>query len=104
MRGIHHKSNQGAAFLGWSKNTCPWQFVQAIECITRQLRVVFENCCASDSIEVIDRRGQTDCTGDVWRASFKPMWRFLKHALFQSDAHDHFAAAVQGGMESKISF
>src|SRR5882762_10362376 len=82
MRCIHHKSNQGATLLGWSKNARPWQFDQAIECIARQLRVMSENCRASDSIKIINRRSETDGTGDIWCASFESMRRFLKRALF----------------------
>src|SRR5437899_5566538 len=55
---------------------------------------MFENGCASDSINVIDRRGETDCAGNIWRACFKSMRCFLKCALLQSDAHNHFTPAM----------
>ena len=96
MRRIHHKSNQGATLLGWSKNARPWQFGQAIACIARQLQVMLENCCAPDSIKIINRRSETDGPRDIWRASFESMRRFLKRALFQGDAYNHFTTAVPG--------
>src|SRR5207249_9650949 len=67
-RRIHHKSNQGATLLGWSKNARPWQFGQAIACMARQLQVMLENCCAPDSIKIINRRSETDSPRDIWRA------------------------------------
>src|SRR4029077_7487083 len=57
---------------------------------------MFENRRASDSIKIINRRSETDGTGDIWRASFEPMRRFLERAFFQSDAHNHFTTAMPG--------
>src|SRR5258707_7211773 len=65
---------------------------------------MFENGCASDSTKVINRRGETDCARDAWGAGFEPMWRLLKCAFFQGDAHDHFAAAVPGRHRIKNLF
>ena len=60
----------------------------------RKLRVVFENCGASDTFDVINRGRETDRARYIRCPGFKPVRRFLKRAFFQSDAHDHFAAAV----------
>ncbi len=60
----------------------------------RKLRVVFENCRASDTLDVIDRGRETDRARDIRCAGFKSVGRFLKRAFFQSDADNHFAAAV----------
>ena len=59
-----------------------------------ELRVVLENRRASDSLEVIDRRGQTDRAGDVRRAGFESVRRFLERAFLERNADDHFAAAM----------
>src|SRR5262245_7466314 len=94
MRRFHYKSNERTAFVAWSKNTCPWQFVEAIKCILRQLRVMFKDRRAPDSIQIINRGGKTDRAGDIWRPGFESMRPLLKRALFQSNAYDHFAAAL----------
>src|SRR5947208_13078655 len=96
VRRVHHKPSQRAPLLSWSKNAYPREFAQAIEGIACQLRIVLENCCASDSIKVINGRGETNCARDIWRTSFESMWSFLERALFQSNAHNHFSAAVPG--------
>ena len=46
--------------------------------------------------EVINGRGEADRAGDVRRAGLEPVGRFFERAFFQSDADDHFAAAVPG--------
>ncbi len=60
----------------------------------RKLRVVFENCRPPDLLDVINRGCEPDRAGDIWRAGFESMRRFLERALIKSDAYDHFAAAV----------
>ena len=94
MRSVHDKSNQRAAFFERSKNTRSRQFADALSCITRKLRVVFENRRASDLLDVINRGSEPDGARDIGRTSLEPMRRFLKGALFKSDADDHFATAV----------
>src|SRR5437870_13573759 len=63
----------------------------------RKLRVVFENCRASDLFDVVNRGREANGAGNIWCASLKSMGRSLKYAFFQSDAHDHFAATVPRG-------
>ena len=75
MRSVHDKPNQRTALLLWPKNARPRQFVDAISRVARKLRVVFENRRASDALDVINRCREPDRAGDVWRASFEPMWR-----------------------------
>ena len=63
----------------------------------RKLRVVFENCRASDLFDVVNRGREANGAGNIWCASLKSMGCSLKYAFFQSDAHDHFAATVPRG-------
>src|SRR6185369_2812050 len=60
----------------------------------RKLRVVLENSRPTDALDVINCSCETDRARDVWRPAFEPMRRFLKRALFERDAYDHFASAV----------
>src|SRR5918996_3142742 len=62
----------------------------------RKLRVVLENCRAPDLLDVINRCRKSDRACYVGRASFESVRRFLKCALFERDAYDHFAATMPG--------
>src|SRR3954451_5603425 len=62
----------------------------------RKLGVVLENCRTSDLLDVINRCRESDGPSNVGRASFKPVRRFLKCALFERDAYNHFTSAVPG--------
>ena len=44
MRSVHHKSYERAALSGRPENARAGQFSEALGCVTRKLRVVFENC------------------------------------------------------------
>ena len=57
---------------------------------------MLKNRRASDPLEIIDRGSESDCAGDIWRARFETVRRFFEGAFLESDAHDHFAAAVPG--------
>src|SRR5262245_60631893 len=94
MRSVHDKSNKRTPFSLWTKDTGSRQFSQAASRIMGKLRVVLENCRASDHFNVIDRRRESDCARDVWRAAFEPVRRFLECAVFERDAYDHLATAV----------
>src|SRR5437588_10890238 len=94
MRRIHHETNQSATLFYWPENARPRQFRETLCRVARKLRVVFENCRASDSLDVINRCREPDRARDARRASLEPLRRFLKYAFFQGDAHDHFATAV----------
>src|SRR5439155_23776606 len=94
MRRVHHKSNKRAALFLWTKHASSWQFADALGCITRKLRVVLENRRAPDLLDVINGGCKPDSACDVWRTCFEPVRRFLERALLESDAYNHFAAAV----------
>src|SRR5438552_16351924 len=94
MRRVHDKSNKRAALISWPENARAGQFSETLGRIARKLRVVLENCRASNLLEVINRCREADRAGDIRRAGLKPMGRFLKRGFFQGDAHDHCAAAM----------
>src|SRR5262249_33583605 len=94
MGSVHEKPNQRAAFFLWTKNASARQFADALGCIIRKLRVMFENRRSPDLFDVINRCREPDRACDVWRSSFEPVRRSLKRALLKSDAHNHFATAV----------
>src|SRR5215472_8582708 len=60
----------------------------------RKLGVVLENCSASNPFDVINRCRESDRASNVRRPSFEPVRRFLECALFERDAHNHFASAM----------
>src|SRR5205823_7246012 len=91
---IHYKPNQGAALFVWTENTHSGQFRETLGCIASKVRVVFKNRWASDLLDVLDRSREADRAGDVRCAGLKSVRRFFECALFQSDGHDHLAAAV----------
>ena len=72
----------------------PGNSVEAFSRVVRKLRVVFENRRASDALDVINCCRQPDRAGNVRRASLESVRRFLKRALFERDAYDHFASAL----------
>src|SRR5437667_12023471 len=94
MRGVHDKPNQRAALFVWTKDAGSRQFREALGCITRKLRVVFENRRPPDVLDVINRGCESDRARDVCRASLEPGRRFLERACFERDAHDPFSAAM----------
>src|SRR5258708_24975182 len=94
MRRVHDKPNEGTAFFLWTKHASSRQFGEALGCIARKLRVVFENCRPPNLLDVINRSGKADGSRNIWRAGLEPMRRLLERALVESDAHDHFAATV----------
>ena len=55
---------------------------------------MLKNRRTSDLFEIIDRGRQSDRARDIRRARFESMRRFLEGAFLESDADDHFAAAV----------
>src|SRR5215211_5581365 len=59
-----------------------------------KLRVVLENCRASDLFDVINCGREADRPSNDGRASFEPVRRFLEGALFERDAYNHFASAL----------
>src|SRR5437899_1836635 len=42
MRRVHDKPNEGTAFFLWTKHASSRQFREALGCIARKLRIVFE--------------------------------------------------------------
>src|SRR5438445_2091285 len=94
MRCVHYKSYERAALFLWTKDAGSRQFREALGCITRKLRVVLENRRPPDLLDVINRGCEPDGACDVRRTSFEPVRRFLERALFQRNAHNHFAAAM----------
>src|SRR5215831_5890165 len=60
----------------------------------RKLRVVLENCRASNRFDVINCGCEPYRTSNIRRPSFEPVSRFLECALFERDADDHFASAL----------
>src|SRR4051794_4686010 len=59
-----------------------------------KLRVVLKNGRAADRFDVLNCGCKADRASNVGCASFEPVRRFLKGALFERDAYDHFAAAL----------
>src|SRR5256885_16659293 len=43
MRSVHHKSYERAALSGRPENSRAGQFSEALGCVARKLRIVFEN-------------------------------------------------------------
>ena len=60
----------------------------------RKLRVMLEDCRASDLLDVINCRRESDRSSNVGRAGFESMRRFLERAFIERDAYNHFAAAL----------
>src|SRR2546423_9897951 len=58
--------------------------------------VMLENRRPPNLLDVVDSRGESDRTGDVWRPRFKAMRCFLEQAFFQGDTHNHLSTAVPG--------
>src|ERR1043166_4639883 len=81
MRGVHDKANQRAALILWTKYARSRQFADALGCIMRKLRVVFENRRPPDLLDVINRGREADRARDTRRASFEPVRRFLERAF-----------------------
>ena len=94
MRRVHHETNQSATLFRRPENVHSWQFGKALCRVISQIRVMFENCRASNPFDVIKRRRESDRAGDVRCAGLKSVRRFFECALFQSHADNHFAAAV----------
>src|SRR5206468_1155373 len=94
MRCVHYKSYERAALFLWTKDAGSRQFREALGCITRKLRIVLENCRPADPLDVINCGCEPDGTCNIGRTSLEPVRRFFKRALFERDAHDHFAAAM----------
>src|SRR5207237_2126382 len=95
MRRFHDEPDDGAALARWSEDAHPGQFRETFQRVIGQPRIVFEDRGAANAFDVIDRGGEADGAGDVRRAGFETMRRFLKRAFLQRHAHDHLAAAVQ---------
>src|SRR5437764_8882491 len=94
VRSIDDKPDQSAPLFPWTKNASSRQVVKAIDCVTRQFRIVFEDSGPADAIDVIHRCAEPDCAGDIRRSRFETVRRFLKRARFESDGNDHFATAM----------
>jgi hypothetical protein len=52
----------------------------------REFLVMLPDVFATDDVEVVHRRVQTDRAGNVWRASLETMRRFLEFGLLVFDA------------------
>ena len=96
MRRFHDEPDDGAALARWSEDAHPGQFRETFQRVIGQPRIVFEDRGAANAFDVIDRGGESDGAGDVRRAGFETMRRFLKRAFLQRHAHDHLAAAMPG--------
>src|SRR5690242_17698494 len=96
MHGVHHESDQRTALLLWTKYANSRQFREPLSRVTGQMQVMLKNCFASDPLDVINRRREANRASDIGGATLESVRRFLKSALFQGNAHDHFAAAVPG--------
>src|SRR6266496_3646127 len=73
MRCVHDKPNQRAAFFPWTKDASARQFADALGCIMRKVRVMFENRRSSDLLDVINRSGKADGSRYIWRSGLEPM-------------------------------
>ena len=94
MHAFHHETDERPALVLRAEHAHSGQFGELFGGISGQLRIVRENRRSSDALEIINRRGQSDRSGDVGRASLEAVRRFLECALLQSNADDHLAAAV----------
>src|ERR1041385_7516687 len=94
MHNVHHESDQRAALSLGTKYANSRQFREPLSRVTGEVQVMLKNRFASDSLDVINRRREANRASDIGCATLEPMRRFLKRALFQRNAHDHFAAAV----------
>ena len=59
-----------------------------------ELRVVLENRRASDLLNVVNGRFQTDGSRNIGRAGLKTVRRFLERTSLKRDTDNHFAAAM----------
>ena len=95
MRGVHHETNQRAALVRMARARASRAILPSAPSRSRpDRRVVLENRRAPDSLDVIDGCAEPDRAGDVRRAGFEAVRRFLERAFFEGDADDHLAAAV----------
>src|SRR5207249_11597077 len=94
MRRVHDKPHEGTAFFVWTKHASSRQFREALGCIARKLRIVFENCRPPDLLNVIDRSREADGSRNIWRSALEPKRRLLERALRKGDPYDHFATSV----------
>src|ERR1700737_376528 len=94
MRRVHHETNQRTARRSWSEDAHSRQFREAFHGVAGKIDIVFEDCRSSDLFNVIDRGCEPDSARAVRLTCFKSVWRFLRRLFFQSDADDHFTAAV----------
>src|ERR1039458_283080 len=94
MRSIHDKGDDRTAPSGWSEYPHAGQLGEMFHRIGSKSRIVLENGRASDSLDVINGCRESDGTGNVRRAGFKSVRRFLERAFFQRNADDHLSAAV----------
>src|SRR6266480_6250241 len=94
MRSVHDKPNKRAPLFLRTKDARSPYVREAVSRIIRKLRVVLENCRASDRLDVINCGCQSDRASNVRCASLKPVRWFLECALFERDAYDHFASSV----------
>src|SRR6266850_7333224 len=94
MRRLHDKTHQRATLFTRTKHAHSGQLSETFHCVTSKVRIVFENCRASDLFDVIDGGGEPDGAGDIRRAGLESVRRFFENAFFQGNADDHLAAAM----------
>src|SRR5712691_4063636 len=85
MHPVHHESDERAPLLLWPEHAHAGQLREFFGGISGQLRIVRENSRTFDLLEIINRGGESDRAGDVWRARLEAVRRFFEGALLQGD-------------------
>src|SRR5437763_2900728 len=85
MYRLHHETDQRATLCAWSKYPHSRQLFQAFHGVLSELRVVLENRRASNLLNVINGRFQTDSSRNIGRARLETVRRFLEDTSFKRD-------------------
>ena len=83
MHALHDEADERAAFVLRPEHAHARQFGEPFRGISGQRRIMRKNRRASDPLEIIDRGGKSDRAGDIRRASFETMRRFLEGAFLR---------------------
>src|SRR5438445_11813800 len=94
MRRVHDETDYAGAILLWPDYAQSWHFSHSVQCVDRKIDIVRKDFGTSDSFEIIDCGGQSNCAGNVGSARFETMRRFFIGTFFERHARDHFATAV----------
>ena len=78
VRRVHDKADYAAAVFCRPNHSQTWNFGHSFQRISGKIDIVLKNFGAPDPFDIIDRRAQSDRAGDIRRARFETVRRFLK--------------------------